>query len=145
MNRDLPLLNLRFFSLPLFHLGYFLGLSKSILVPLTVVPYLGYLSVPYLRCPTCNHVNDHDFRYCQLCGYKRKVVSIPDSYPPVDFNLHEIDARLQQLWDFDRATQYSKQKDSLQKDLEVFLRALPGHITLETETPRDLYLPFPRL
>ncbi len=73
------------------------------------------------------------------------MVSIPDSYPPVDFNLHEIDARLQQLWDFDRATQYSKQKDSLQKDLEVFLRALPGHITLETETPRDLYLPFPRL
>ncbi len=96
------------------------------------------LFVPSVRCPTCNHVNDHDFRYCQLCGYKRKVVSIPDTYPPVDFNLHKIDARLQQLWDFDHATQYSKQKDSLQKELEVFLRALPGHITLETVTPRDL-------
>ncbi len=117
MNGDLPLLNLQFFLVAFysFHLGYFLGLSKSILVPLTVVLYLGYLSVPSVRCPTCNHVNDHDFRYCQLCGFKRKVVSIPDTYPPVDFNLHEIDARLQQLWDFDRATQYSKQKDSLQK------------------------------
>jgi hypothetical protein len=83
-------------------------------------------------------VNDHDFRYCQLCGYQRKVVSIQEVFPTVDFNLHEIDARLQQLWDFDRATKYAKQKDSLQKELEVFLCALPGHITLETVTPRDL-------
>lgn len=96
------------------------------------------LFLPSVRCPTCNHVNDHDFRYCQLCGYQRKVVSIQEVFPTVDFNLHEIDARLQQLWDFDRATKYAKQKDSLQKELEVFLCALPGHITLETVTPRDL-------
>ena len=36
-------------------------------------------------------------------------------------NLSDIDSRLQQLWDFDSATKYAKQKDSLQKELESFL------------------------
>ena len=40
--------------------------------------------------------------------------------------------------DFDRATSYAKQKDSLQKEFESFLASLPGHVTLATVTPRDV-------
>lgn len=50
----------------------------------------------------------------------------------------EIDSRLDQLLNFDKATNYSKQKDSLKKELEGFLTALPGYVTVETVTPRDL-------
>ena len=40
--------------------------------------------------------------------------------------------------DFDRATSYAKQKDSLQKEFESFLDSLPGHVTLATVIPRDV-------
>ena len=35
-------------------------------------------------------------------------------------------------------TSYKKQKDSLQRELETFLSALPGFVTMATVTPRDL-------
>lgn len=56
----------------------------------------------------------------------------------MDINLSEIDNRLQQLTNFDHATSYSKQKDSLQKEFEQFLTALPGRVNLATVTPRDV-------
>ena len=55
-----------------------------------------------------------------------------------DIDLESIDQRLRQLLDFDRATNYAKQKDSLRKEFEAFLASLPGHITLATVTPRDI-------
>jgi len=55
-----------------------------------------------------------------------------------DIDLKSIDQRLRQLMDFDRATSYAKQKDSLRKEFETFLASLPGHITLATVTPRDI-------
>ena len=39
---------------------------------------------------------------------------------------------------FDPATSYAKQKDSLRKEFETFLRSFPGFVTLETVTPRDI-------
>ena len=97
------------------------------------------LFAPSVRCPICCHANDSDFRYCQCCGYKRKVIC-PSRVGQVGVNvdLTQIDKRLQQLLNYDQATSYSKQKDSLQKQLEVFLSALPGQVTLATVTPRDL-------
>ena len=56
----------------------------------------------------------------------------------VNVDLECIDQRLRQLMDFDRATSYAKQKDSLQKEFESFLASLPGHVTLATVTPRDV-------
>jgi len=41
---------------------------------------------------------------------------------------------------FDRATSYTKQKDSLRKEFETFLRSIRGYVTLETVTP--LFLVF---
>ena len=53
-------------------------------------------------------------------------------------DLDAIDARVQQLLNYDKTTGYAEQKDSLQKELEGFLSALPGYVTLTTVTLRDL-------
>ena len=53
-------------------------------------------------------------------------------------DVNAIDDRLRQLALFDRATCYSKQKASLQRELENFLSSLPGSITVSTITPRDI-------
>ena len=104
------------------------------------LPVVAKLFVPSVRCPICCHANDSDFRYCQRCGYKRKVIC-PSRVGQVGGNvdLSQIDKRLQELLNYDQATSYSKQKDSLQKQLEAFLSALPEQVTLATVTPRDLY------
>ena len=31
--------------------------------------------LPSVRCPNCGHANDSDFRYCQQCGYNRKILN----------------------------------------------------------------------
>ena len=96
------------------------------------------LFIASVRCPICQHANDFNFRFCQQCGYNRKITQGPGpGSVPVEL-LDNIDARIKQLFDFDKATSYSKQKDSLQKELEQFLYSLPGHVTLATVTPRDL-------
>lgn len=95
------------------------------------------LFIPSVRCPVCSHANDSDFRFCQRCGYRRRVLTSATSKPP-SVDLASINNRLQQLLNFDQATSYSKQKDSLQKELEAFLSALPGRVSLATVTPQDL-------
>ena len=52
-----------------------------------------------------------------------------------DINLDEIDTHLNQLWNFDQPTSYSKQKDSLQKEWENFLLGLPGKPSLVIVSP----------
>ena len=95
------------------------------------------LFIPSACCPVCSHANDSDFLFCQRCGYRRRVlISATTKLPSVD--LASINKRLQQLLNFDQATSYSKQKDSLQKELEAFLSAQPGRVSLATVTPQDL-------
>ena len=95
------------------------------------------LFIPSVCCPVCSHASDSDFRFCQRCGYRRRVLTSATSKPP-SVDLPSINNRLQQLLNFDQATSYSKQKDSLQKELEAFLSALPGRVSLATVTPQDL-------
>ena len=95
------------------------------------------LFTPSVRCPVCSHANDSDFRFCQRCGYRRRVLPSATTKPP-SIDLASINNRLQQLLNFDQATSYTKQKDSLQKELEAFLSALPGCVSLATVTPQDL-------
>jgi hypothetical protein len=78
-----------------------------------------------------------DFRFCQRCGYIRKLTPQQQT-TPINIDLGDIDDRLRQLTNFDRATNYSKQKNSLQKELENFLLAIPGKPTLAVVKPRDL-------
>ena len=95
------------------------------------------LFIPSVRCPLCSHANDIDFRFCQRCGYVRKILKT-NSVDIITVDLKSIDQRLQQLYNYDQATSYAKQKLSLQKELESFLAALPGQVTLATVTPRDI-------
>lgn len=90
-----------------------------------------------MRCPVCSDANDQDFRFCQHRGYKRKV-NTTESIRRIAGDLEKIDQRLQQLMNFDRATGYAKQKDSLKKEFDMFLRSLPAYITLATVAPRDI-------
>ena len=49
------------------------------------------LLVQSVKCPTCGHANDFDFRFCQQCGYKRKFITKPvKSHSDVVVNLDEI-------------------------------------------------------
>ena len=90
-----------------------------------------------VRCPICSHANDSDFRFCQRCGYKRKAICV-DRDRALKVDLEQIDERLNQFQNFDKATSSSRQKDSLQRELAGFLAALPGWVTLATVPPRDL-------
>ena len=98
------------------------------------------LFTPSVRCPNCSYTNDSDFRVCQRCGYnyKRKILNNKGSMP-FDVDVNAIDDRLRQLALFDQATCYSKQKASLQRELENFLSSLPGSVTVSTVTPRDIW------
>ena len=102
----------------------FLGSSKG-----------GQVVVPSVRCPSCSHANDLDFRFCQRCGYKRKTTVLPNHGSLGSESLQAIDERLHQLTLFSEATSYSKQKDSLQKELKSFLGSLPGRPSLTSVTP----------
>lgn len=95
------------------------------------------LFVPSVRCLSCGYSNDCDFRFCQCYGYSRKTVRVRRS-GSADINLDEIDTHFNQLWNFDQATSYSKQKDSLQKVWENFLLGLPGKQPLAIISPLDL-------
>ena len=40
------------------------------------------LSIPSVRRPVCSHANDSDFRFCQRCGYRRRVLTSATTKPP---------------------------------------------------------------
>ena len=76
------------------------------------------LFVQSVKCPTCGHANEFDFRFCQRCGYKRKVMTtLVQEHSDAIVDLDGIEVRLQQLLHYDQATSYKKQKDSLQREL----------------------------
>ncbi|KAK3746006.1 hypothetical protein QZH41_002166, partial [Actinostola sp. cb2023] len=101
------------------------------------LPATAKLFVLSVRCPTCGHANDHDFHFCQRCGYRRHVVtSVWRVGKEVDVDT--IDRRLDQLTVWDQSTNYAKQKDSLQRSLETFLSSLPGRPSIHTGSPRDI-------
>ncbi|KAK3745533.1 hypothetical protein QZH41_002902 [Actinostola sp. cb2023] len=92
---------------------------------------------PAVACPRCAYPNDHTFRYCQQCGYRRERLS-----PPVQAHLlvdvGSINARLAQLRSASHSTPYERQKSSLQGDLESFLATLPLPKDLPSASPDDV-------
>ena len=95
------------------------------------------LFTPSVRCPNCSYTNDSDYRFCQRCGSKRKILNNKGS-TPFDVDVNAIDDRRRQLALFDQATCYSRQKASLQRESENSLSSLPDSITVSTVTPRDI-------
>ncbi len=57
-----------------------------------------------------------------MCGYLRKLIH-PSPHTPIAIDLTTIDVR---LFFLEQSTSYSKRKQSLQDELEIFLRALPS-------------------
>ena len=55
------------------------------------LPLVEKLFAPSVRCPKCNHANDIDFRFCQQCGYKRKIIHCR-SNTPLDVDVDAIEA-----------------------------------------------------
>ena len=110
-----------------FHLSSLLGSPTS-----TAVFYPRCIA-----CPSCAYANDHLFRFCQMCGYKRKSVPRqPASKVKVD--LAAIDARLQQLTQTANTSSYSKQKSSLRVEFETFLASLPNTKSIYSASPEDV-------
>lgn len=104
---------------------------------LQALPHVARLFKPAVACPTCNYANDHTFKFCQQCGYVRRIVpcTLKDS---VSFDLLSIDNRLDQLQQQRLSSAYSKQKQSLKQEFESFLFSLPARKTLFDALPLDV-------
>ena len=76
--------------------------------------------------------------FASTVAIRERFFSLVKKSDTSKLDLDSIDKRLQQLLNFDQATSYSRQKDSLQKELEAFLSALPGQVSLATVSPRDI-------
>ena len=92
---------------------------------------------PAVACPTCRYPNVYNFRFCQMCGYVRKLIQ-PSTHTPIAIDLTIIDVCLSFLEQSIQSTSYSKQKQSLQDELETFLCTLPSQKTLLTATQSDI-------
>ncbi|KAK3731834.1 hypothetical protein QZH41_020195, partial [Actinostola sp. cb2023] len=90
-----------------------------------------------VRCPTCPYANDHTFRFCQKCGYARKKRTHCIS-PLASLDVKALDLRIASLQQAASSSVYSKQKQSLAEELEVFLYSLPGHKSLASAAPIDI-------
>ena len=101
------------------------------------LPQVSRFFTPAVSCPVCRYANDHTFRFCQNCGYVRKsCVRITPTDPA--FDLDAIDSRICSLQSTVLSSAYFKQKQSLTKELENFLYALPGRKSVFSATPWDL-------
>lgn len=79
------------------------------------------------------------FRFCQQCGYQRRTLAactVPALEPPLDVSV--LDKRLSEIASLSASSKYSKQKSSLQKELEAFLLSLPQPHDLASVCPADL-------
>ena len=99
-------------------------------MPLASLPVL----TPAVSCPVCQYANGHTFRFCQNCGYVRKCC-VRNTRASVACDLVAIDDRISSLQNTALSPGYSKQKQSLRKELEDFLFALPGRKFLFSATP----------
>lgn len=98
------------------------------------LPQVARIFAPAVKCLSCLHPNDFNFRFYQMCGYKRKVrESLPAKSLQVD--PQQIDTRLNLLTRTPLSTSYEKQKQSLKEELDSFLRALPEKKTLLSASP----------
>ena len=80
---------------------------------------------PAVQCPECSYPNDHDFSFCQRCGYRRLFQSQQSVNSKIQLDLPSINNRLQSIQALRASKPYEKQKSALQKELENFLFSLP--------------------
>lgn len=93
---------------------------------------------PAVQCPECSYPNDHDFSFCQRCGYRRLFYSQQSVNSKIQLDLPSINNRLQSIQALRASKPYEKQKSALQKELENFLFSLPLSKSLSSAAPQDL-------
>ena len=93
---------------------------------------------PAVQCPECSYPNDHDFSFCQRCGYRRLFQSQQSVNSKIQLDLPSINNRLQSIQALRASKPYEKQKSALQKELENFLFSLPLSKSLSSAAPQDL-------
>ena len=91
--------------------------------------------VASVRCPIGQMIST--FVSISGEGYHRKILKAA-TISQVAVDLDAIDARVQQLLNYDKKTSYAKQKDSLQKKLEGFFSALPCCHTCHCHSARPV-------
>ena len=93
---------------------------------------------PSVQCPECSYPNDHDFSFCQRCGYRRLSQSQQSVNSKIQLDLPSINNRLQSIQALRASKPYEKQKSALQKELENFLFSLPLSKSLSSAAPQDI-------
>lgn len=94
---------------------------------------------PSVLCQQCKSINDHAFRFCQTCGTRSPTTAPPpQAGVGEDDSMQAINDRITHLDNLLEATTYSKQKDTLKKDLCVFLLKLSPSKILSNALPGDL-------
>ena len=93
---------------------------------------------PAVQCPECSYPNDHDFSFCQRCGYRRLFQSQQSVNSKIQLDLPSINNRLQSIQALRASKPYEKQRSALQKELENFLFSLPLSKSLSSAAPQDL-------
>ena len=81
--------------------------------------------VPAVKCPECEYLNDQDFRFCQICEFKRPAVSatLPLSVAP---DICVVNSRVDQLRGIAFSSAPAGQRESLKREFSAFLGYLPG-------------------
>ena len=100
--------------------------------PLSKVPKL---FTPAVAFPKCAYPNDEHFRFCQRCGYARRLVVVPDPPSRVEIDETMIGERLQRLSKQNSSSSYSRQKNSLEKELVSFMSSLSSPKSLASALP----------
>ncbi|CAH3114869.1 unnamed protein product [Porites lobata] len=88
------------------------------------LPQVQRFFIPAVACPSCAYANDHLFRFCQMCGYKRQ--SVPRQ-PALKIKVDPANP-----------SSYSKQESSLRVEFETFLASLPNTKSIYSATPEDV-------
>lgn len=94
-----------------------------------------------MACPVCRYPNDESFKFCQNCGYKRRLGLICKAsgkrlrFP---INEHNIQARIYELENTRTNSRYQRQKSSLEVEFAEFLWARSPPKDIKTALPSDV-------
>ena len=102
------------------------------------LPKVAKLFTPAVACQKCAYANDESFRFFQRCGYAQRLVFVPDPPHRVEIDETMICERLWQLSKRRSSSSYSRQKNSLEKELESFLSSLSSPKSLASALPSDI-------
>lgn len=101
---------------------------------------LAETSGAFNECTNCQTSNDHDFRFCKLCGVERVSASTDTDRNKTisQETLDKINSRIAFLDSIMDSASYSKQKCSLKQELIKFLMQIKPQKTIMNALPEDI-------